>query len=160
MVEVGHAPHPEAQVIEADTVLVETVAPNGPIGGVVGADAQAHLTVAQEGSGIEIHELLEPQDVGVEGDRLVNVAHCQSEVMHASGGNVLRHASSCAQPIRQRRSLTSRGPRICSTVSAVAAVVGSRRLDNRTRAFKIRRSWRQRTPKQCYGGAPRAPWRG
>src|SRR5262249_10186671 len=91
VLEVSATRHAEAQMIEADAILIEAVARTGPLRIGVGTDAESHLTVAEEGTGVEVHELLETQHLGIEGDRALDAAHREPEVMDALGENVLRH---------------------------------------------------------------------
>src|SRR5712691_2574516 len=93
VLKIGSAGDGEAQVIEADTVLIETIAPGGASGIVMGADAEPHLAVAQERTRVEVHELLEPQNVGVERDRPVDIADGQPEVMDAPSRNLVGHTA-------------------------------------------------------------------
>ena len=57
------------------------------------ADAEAHRTVAEEGTGIEVHQHLESEQARVEGHRSTDVSDGELEVVNAASRDGIRHGS-------------------------------------------------------------------
>src|SRR5713101_8413849 len=100
VLEVGPARYSKAQVIESDPVFVEAVALDGAGGFRVRTDTQPDSSVAQKGSRVEVHELLEAQDLGEKRNSPVDVAYGEPEVVDTLRRDGIDHGdTSLSEPV-------------------------------------------------------------
>jgi hypothetical protein len=77
----------ETHVIQTDAVLVEAIAARRSFRVWMRPDAEANRAVAEKRTGVEIHQLVEAQDFGVELHRAIYVADGEPKVMDTLGSN-------------------------------------------------------------------------
>src|SRR5256884_9747874 len=79
-------------MVEADPVLVEAIVLDRALRKGMGPDAEAHAAVAQERARVQVHELLEAEDLRVELHGPIDVADGEPEMMNTLGGDLVGHA--------------------------------------------------------------------
>jgi hypothetical protein len=76
-------------VVEADAVFVEAIVLHRLVRKRMRPDAEADRAVAQERTGVEVHQLVEAEDFGVEPDRAVYVAYGEPKVVDTLGRDLI-----------------------------------------------------------------------